>query len=157
MNNLANYVHMEPTVVPSIIQPGLTAVKSNFSISSQLKVGVSSVFVFTAGMAVAPLNYNESLNTTFVKPAYTKLEGSMVPGNRYEILGSYMGVNTMLDKHPIDDFEYSSAAMDDLDNLEVMPAKSSRVLKVDSIKRVKATILEPDEEDFFYAVDIDNI
>lgn len=84
--------------------------------------------------------------------AYTKPKAIAKP---FYIQGSNEGAISMqnpLEHNSNNDFEFSLAAIDSLDKVEVLPAKSTKIVKVKSIVRDQGKIIEPDEDDFSFNV-----
>jgi hypothetical protein len=70
--------------------------------------------------------------------------------NTISFLGSFWGAGNV-EKHLIDnDFEFSIANIDDLENIEVMPANNYRTIDVSKIVRTTGKIIEPDYDDFAF-------
>lgn len=107
------------------------------------------------------ISKNEEKQTNIINKvslAYNKPKPNVRP---FVLTGTCKGGVSMLQTskdYPSDEFEFAISAMDNLENVGVIPAEKTRTVKVGSISRVPGKIIAPDEDDFsFDGFELDNL
>jgi len=125
---------------------------------------VVSGIAILAMSVTATSNFNVQNNSMdlnrhlVIKNHKDEYASSQYPNNVFD-LGAYSGAKEFMNYNPqendIVDFKYAVHAIDNLKNIDVLPASKVKTYRVGAIKKTSGKILPPDEDDFLYVNDSD--
>lgn len=146
-----------PSKIEPTIEFGLFGNKAQNPKNSMRVIKSGLVFIVSAGLGLASNNSLPINPQSYIKKYDHEYNNYQNPNN-VSYLGTYSGaIETMdINSKEDEDFEFSVIAMDKLSDLEIVPAKNHQTIKIDSIKHVPSKVIEPDIDDFYFSLDIED-